>query len=91
MTLKPEWVVYILRCADESLYTGITNNLESRLKTHEEGRGAKYLRGKAPLTLVYSEVYPTRSAATKREIAIKSLSRAEKIQLIKPVKIKKAR
>lgn len=83
MTLKSGWTVYILRCADETLYTGITNDLESRLKTHEEGRGAKYLRGKSPLTLVHSEVYPTRSAATKRELAIKALSRSEKIKLLK--------
>lgn len=86
MTSEPGWVVYILRCADDSLYTGITNDLESRLKTHEEGRGAKYLRGKAPLTLVHHEVYPTRSEATKREIAIKTLTRPEKLRLIKSKK-----
>lgn len=75
------WVVYVLKCADDTLYTGITNNLESRLKTHELGQGAKYTRSRRPLTLVYSEVYPSKSEALKREIQIKSMTRAEKLAL----------
>ncbi len=83
---KPDkWVVYILRCADDSLYTGITNNIEKRLQQHngEQKNGAKYTRSRQPVTLVYSESTDSRSAASKRESAIKSLSRLKKQELIK--------
>ena len=76
------WIVYILKCADQSLYTGITNNLEARLATHQKGEGAKYTRNRLPLSLVYSENCRDRSTASKREYEIKALSRADKLKLI---------
>lgn len=77
-----EWVVYILRCGDGSLYTGITNDLPARVAAHEAGTGAKYTCGRGPFVLVYEEACSDRSAASKRERAIKALSRAEKLVLI---------
>ena len=74
--------VYILRCGDGSLYTGITTDVEKRLEAHRSGKGAKYTRGRGPLELVYSEVCPTHSDALKREAAIKGLTRPEKLKLI---------
>lgn len=76
------WVVYVLRCAGGTLYTGITNDLERRLKAHREGRGAKYTRGRLPLELVYCEHAGSRGAATRRERQIKHLRRKEKLALI---------
>ncbi|MGM9519666.1 MAG: GIY-YIG nuclease family protein [Phascolarctobacterium sp.] len=73
--------VYMLRCKDDSLYTGWTNDLQHRLKMHAAGKGAKYTRGRGPLTLVYSEELADKETAMKRECAIKSLSRAEKLAL----------
>lgn len=77
-----QWVVYILRCADGSLYTGITNDLSSRIAKHQNGTGAKYTRGRGPLHLVYQEPHPDRATAAQREAEIKSLSRSEKENLI---------
>lgn len=77
------WFVYILLCEDNSLYTGSTNDLEKRFKAHKEGKGGKYTRSHKPIKIVYSEKYETKSAALKREIGIKSLSRAEKLKLAK--------
>jgi putative endonuclease len=77
------WTVYILRCGDDTLYTGITDDLEHRLNMHRDGKGAKYTRGRGPLTLVYTECAETKSAALKRGHAIKQLSRLEKLALIK--------
>jgi len=76
------WIVYILKCGDNSLYTGITNNLEIRLLAHEEGRGAKYTKGRGPFEVVYQKGYPSRSKATVKEIEIKNLSLEEKRELI---------
>ena len=76
------WLVYMLECSDNSIYTGITNNLEERLKKHESGNGAKYLRGRLPIKLVYKEKFLNRSEATKREIYIKKMSKKEKKHLI---------
>ena len=76
------WTVYILRCADGSLYTGITTDLTRRVKEHEEGTGARYTHGRGPFQLVYQEFHENRAEASKREIAIKSLSRAKKLALI---------
>ncbi len=78
-----DWTVYILRCADETLYTGITNNLEARVKAHSEGTGAKYTKGRGPFTVIYHELCADRSAASKREYEIKALGRDEKLKLIK--------
>lgn len=76
------WTIYILECADNTLYTGITNNLEKRISQHEQGTGAKYTKGRAPFRLVYKEACSNRSIASKREIEIKALSRAQKLELI---------
>jgi putative endonuclease len=73
-----EWVVYMLECADKSLYTGITTNLERRLAEHAAGKGAKYTRGRGPFRLVYSETYAGRAEATRRETAIKLMDKAKK-------------
>lgn len=75
------WVVYILECADKTLYTGITNNLPARRAAHENGTGAKYTKGRGPFTLIHEEYVPTRGAASKREIAIKKMTRQEKLDL----------
>ena len=72
----------MLECSDNSIYTGITNNLEERLKRHQSGNGAKYLRGRLPIKLVYKENLINRSEATKREIYIKKMSKKEKKNLI---------
>jgi predicted GIY-YIG superfamily endonuclease len=77
-----DWFVYILRCGDDSLYTGITSDVERRLAMHRAGKGAKYTRGRGPLTVVYREQLPDKSAALRRERAIKGLSRREKLALI---------
>ena len=76
------WYLYILRCGDGSLYTGITTDVQRRLAEHRSGKGAKYTRGRGPLELVYSEETENHSAALKRECAIKRLSREEKWKLI---------
>ena len=77
-----QWGVYILLCGDGSLYTGITDNLPHRLAVHRAGKGAKYTRGRGPLTVKYWEECSDHSAALKREWAIKHLSRDEKLKLI---------
>ena len=76
------WYLYILRCRDDSLYTGITTDVQSRLEAHRAGKGAKYTRGRAPLELVYSETCGDHSTALKREAQLKSLPRAGKMKLI---------
>ncbi|MDO5786959.1 MAG: GIY-YIG nuclease family protein [Phascolarctobacterium sp.] len=73
--------VYMLRCKDDSLYTGWTNDLQHRLKVHASGKGAKYTRGRGPLTLVYAEELVDKETAMKREWEIKSLTRTEKLAL----------
>jgi putative endonuclease len=75
------WTVYILECADKTLYTGITNDLESRLVKHAKGTGAKYTRGRDPYKVVYTEVHRTKGRALKREAEIKSLGREQKLKL----------
>ncbi|HEX9705364.1 MAG TPA: GIY-YIG nuclease family protein [Gemmatimonadales bacterium] len=77
------WTVYILRCADGSLYTGITNDLARRLVAHRAGRGAAYTRSRRPVRVVYTERRGDRSAALRREAAIKGLSRQQKVTLIR--------
>ena len=80
------WFVYIVRCKDGTLYTGITTDLERRVNEHNtSNKGAKYTRSKRPVQLVYHETYPNRSEASKREYMIKKrLSKEEKEELIKP-------
>jgi putative endonuclease len=74
--------VYILRCADGTLYTGWTKNLERRVISHNAGKGARYTRARLPVTLVYSESLPDESTARKREYALKKLTRQEKLSLV---------
>lgn len=76
------WYLYIVSCADNTLYTGITTNLKKRLKCHNEGKGAKYTRSKLPVQLVYSKKFPDVSSARKEEARIKGLSRKEKLILV---------
>ena len=76
------WVVYILQCADGTLYTGITNDLERRVAEHGAGQGAKYTKGRGPLQLVYQEICQSRGIASKREFEIKSLDRKAKLLLV---------
>ena len=80
--MDESWKVYILRCGDGSLYTGITKDISARLELHRSGKGAKYTRGRGPLELVYREELPDKSAALRREAALKRLSRKEKLVLI---------
>lgn len=78
-----EWCVYMLLCDDNTIYTGITNDLKKRFENHISGKGAKYLRGRKPLEIVYTENFQNRSMATKREMEIKKLNRRKKEILIK--------
>jgi predicted GIY-YIG superfamily endonuclease len=77
-----KWYIYILRCADNTLYTGSTDDVERRVAVHNSGKGAKYTRGRTPVEVVYTEECESCSAALKREYAIKQLSRQEKLNLI---------
>ena len=79
--MEKVWTVYILECGDGTLYTGITDDLERRLKAHNEGKGAKYTRGRGPLILRHREELPDKGTALKREYAIKQLSKPEKVTL----------
>ncbi|HZJ52624.1 MAG TPA: GIY-YIG nuclease family protein [Myxococcaceae bacterium] len=78
-----DWCVYMLRCGDGSLYTGATNDLEARLRVHCTGRGAAYTRSRLPVRLVYAEPAVDRSAALRREWALKRLTRPEKLALVR--------
>lgn len=81
--MRDAWHIYILRCADGTLYTGVTTDLMRRVSEHNESlKGAKYTRVRRPVSLVYSEAFLNRSAACVREAAIKKLSREEKSKLI---------
>ena len=80
--MESTWKLYMLRCRDGSLYTGITTDVEKRLEAHRAGKGAKYTRGRAPMELVYRESCGSHSDALKRELEIKKLSRQEKQLLI---------
>lgn len=73
---------YIVKCSDETLYTGWTNNLKKRLEAHNSGKGAKYTKNRRPVELVYFEEYDTKQEAMKREYAIKQLSRQKKLAFI---------
>ena len=75
------WYVYMLRCGDGTLYTGMTDDVERRLAAHRSGKGAKYTRGRGPLELVYTEEQPDKSSALRREFQIKKLPREQKSAL----------
>lgn len=77
------YYVYIVKCSDNTLYTGYTNNLNRRIRLHNLGKGAKYTRGRTPVILVYYEEFSTKSEALKREYAIKQMKREEKLILVK--------
>ncbi len=80
--MEKKWYVYILRCRDDTLYTGMTDDLEKRLAAHNAGKGAKYTRGRGPVTMVYTEEVETKVEACRREYRIKRLTRQEKLELI---------
>ena len=80
---KESWFVYILKCADNTLYTGITKDVDRRIKEHGTNKGAKYTKQRGPFKLVYKASFHNRSSASKEEHRIKSLSLHEKIKLIK--------
>lgn len=82
MAEQHEWWVYMLRCADDTLYTGMAADVEHREKVHNSGRGARYTRARLPVKVVYREACATRSEALRREAALKRLTRAEKLALI---------
>lgn len=77
-----QWYVYILRCSDGTLYTGVSDDVARRAQVHNSGKGAKYTRSRTPVEVVYTEMCESYSAALKREYAIKQLSRTEKWKLI---------
>ena len=82
-TIKKGPCAYILLCSDGTLYTGWTNDIENRVKTHNAGKGAKYTKTRRPVKLLHVEYFDTKEEAMSREYAIKQLSRAEKIHLVK--------
>lgn len=82
--MHKKWYVYIVQCSDGSLYTGITVDLDRRLNEHNtSNKGAKYTRSRRPVQMMYSETHKTRSLVSKREYAIKQLTRKEKLNLLK--------
>ena len=84
MTNRRKYFFYILRCSDSSLYCGMTSNLENRLKEHNSSgsKGAKYLRAKKPVSVVYKETYPDIKTATNRELQVKKWTKAKKEALV---------
>ena len=83
MSAEPRpWTVYMLRCADDTIYTGIARDAEARIAAHNSGKGAKYTRARRPVAMVYCEAAADRSEASRREYAIKRLSRQAKMALI---------
>ncbi|WP_085522390.1 GIY-YIG nuclease family protein [Tuberibacillus sp. Marseille-P3662] len=83
--MKSKHYIYIIECHDGTFYTGYTNRLERRIQAHNEGRAAKYTRGRTPVTLRYYETFTSKTEAMKREYAIKQLTKLEKEQLIRRV------
>ena len=78
---EKQWVLYVLECKDGTLYTGITDNFQRRFEAHNAGKGAKYTRGRGPLVLRYIESCENHSHALKREIAVKKLTKEQKLEL----------
>ena len=79
---ESSWCVYILKCSDNTYYTGITNNIKRRIQQHETNKGAKYTKGRGPFSLVYQNNCKNRGEASQKEYAIKKLTLTEKINLI---------
>ena len=84
--MEKTWYLYILRCGDDTLYTGITTDVQRRLADHRAGKGAKYTRGRGPLELVYEEKCGTHSDALRRELEVKALKRLDKEKLLQDMK-----
>jgi len=82
LTLMKKWSVYMLLCSDGSLYTGITTDVDRRVREHNSGKGSKYVRSRRPAELVWREDAKSRSEALRREAAIKALSKADKERLV---------
>ena len=80
--MDKKWFLYILRCADDTLYTGITDDIPRRMAQHNAGKGAKYTRGRGPVELLYQEEFMNRGEASKREYQVHQMSRREKLELI---------
>ena len=80
--MQADWSVYIIKCSDDSLYTGISTDVERRFQQHLTGKGAKYFRSRQPLCIVYQEKGYSRADASRRECGIKKLSRSKKMMLI---------
>ena len=80
--MERKWFVYILNCSDGTLYTGITNDLDRRIKAHNAGTASKYTRVRRPVSIVYSEEVETKGDALRRELQIKRLTRSEKMAII---------
>ena len=78
-----KWILYIIECRDGSLYTGITVDLNKRMKSHNEGKASKYTRIRKPVKIAHQEIFNDESSARRREIEIKKLSRQDKLKLIK--------
>ncbi len=78
------WFVYVVRCRDGTLYTGISRDVDARVAKHNQGKGARYTRGRAPVALLHSERLASQAEALRREAAIKALSRREKLLLTGP-------
>ena len=77
-----KWLVYIIKCGDGSLYTGITKDIDERLIKHRDGKGAKYTKSRDPFQILFTQFFANRSEATKREIEIKKMPRKTKLQLV---------
>lgn len=80
--MESTWYLYMLRCGDGTLYTGITTDVEKRLEAHRSGKGAKYTRGRGPLMLVYRETCENHSHALKRELEVKAMTAAQKNKML---------
>ena len=87
--MKDTAYTYIVECADGTLYTGWTNHLEKRIKSHNDGDGAKYTRARLPVRLVYYETFASKQEAMKREYAIKQMTRKDKLKLIRTAPVTK--
>lgn len=77
-----KWCVYVVQCVDDSLYTGVTKDVKRRCQQHNAGTASRYTRSRRPMNLIYQEVHPSQSSALKREAAIKSMNRSEKLTMI---------
>lgn len=81
-SMQNEWIVYILKCSDDTLYTGVSVDVDRRIAMHNAGKGAKYTRGRGPVSICYREICQSKADALRREHEIKSLSRKKKLALI---------